>query len=92
MIRIIDRRGTGKSMRLILIAKERNATIVCAAPLIFKQKIEEYGLSGVAVISYEEYLRYHDAHKEYIIDELDGLLMAIGGSSIIGYTLTIGER
>jgi hypothetical protein len=32
MYRIIDGRGTGKTSRLMLLAKENNGVIVCANP------------------------------------------------------------
>lgn len=86
MVKIIDRRGTGKSCRLMLLAKEKNATIVCPSPHVFEEKIKEYGLSGLSCISYSDFLEYHDPQKCYVIDEIDGFLMALGGSSIKAYT------
>ena len=38
MIRIIDERGSGKTSRLMLLAKENNATFVCSNPSAMKVK------------------------------------------------------
>ena len=38
MYRIIDKRGSGKTSRLMLLAKETGATIVCSNPDAFKYK------------------------------------------------------
>lgn len=86
MIKIIDKRYTGKSCRLMLLAKEKDAIIVCPNPTFFKENIKKYGMSGIQCISYGEFLEYHDQHKTYVIDEIDGLLLALGGGSIKAYT------
>lgn len=38
MYRIIDGRGTGKTSRLMLLAKENNGVIVCANPQKMREK------------------------------------------------------
>jgi len=40
MIRIIDGRGTGKTSKLMLLAKENNAVFVCSNPRAMKYKAE----------------------------------------------------
>ena len=47
MYRIIDGRGTGKTSRLMLLAKENNGVIVCANPQKMREKAEVYG-TGIA--------------------------------------------
>jgi len=47
MIRIIDGRGTGKTNRLMLFAKEHNAIFVCANPEAMRVKAEAYGITGL---------------------------------------------
>ena len=33
MYKIIDKRGTGKTLRLMLLAKENNGIVVCSSPI-----------------------------------------------------------
>lgn len=90
MYRIIDKRGSGKTSRLMLLAKETNSTIVCGMPRAFEAKAQAYGISGLKFISYHEFLdpNYHRGHEErFLIDEVDGLLKRIDGN-VIGYCLT----
>ena len=89
MYRIIDKRGSGKTSRLMLLAKEADATIVCAMPRAFEAKAQAYGISGLKFISYHEFLdnRGKSHEEKYLIDEIDGLLKRIDGN-VIGYCLT----
>ena len=43
MIKIIDGRGTGKSSRLMLMAKELGLPIACMAPTRLQEKARAYG-------------------------------------------------
>jgi hypothetical protein len=56
MYRIIDGRGTGKTSRLMLLAKENNGVIVCANPQKMREKAEVYGIIGLEFISYKEFM------------------------------------
>lgn len=56
MYRIIDGRGTGKTSRLMLLAKENNGIIVCANPQKMREKAEVYGIIGLEFISYKEFM------------------------------------
>jgi hypothetical protein len=93
MIRIIDGRGTGKTSRLMLLAKEQNGIIVCHDPDIYQKKAWNYGLTGIDFISYSGYLRdlqerrHGYADRPIFIDELDSLLKYLH-SNIAGYSLS----
>ena len=50
MYKIIDTRGTGKTSRLMLIAKENDALFVCANPASMRQKAYSYGIIGIDFI------------------------------------------
>lgn len=88
MIRIIDDRCSGKTSRLMLLAKEHNAIFVCANPNAMRYKAEQYGLSGIEFVSYNDFVRnVYDGN--YVVDELEGFLKAIMGNNIlIGYTIS----
>ena len=87
MIRIIDGRGTGKTSKLMLLAKENNAIFVCSNPRAMKYKAEQYGISDVEFQSYYDFLDDHNSTNNYIIDEVDIFLKSIN-NNIIGYSLT----
>lgn len=89
MYRIIDKRGSGKTSRLMLLAKETGATIVCANPHAFEAKAKAYGIEGLTFISYSDMydVKYDCGQTKLLIDEIDGLLQA-WDDNIIGYCLT----
>ena len=91
MIKIIDKRCTGKTSRLILLAKETGATIVCNRPKHVQSLAERYGIDGLNIISYGDYLkRGSRPSKEVLIDEIDGLIQQLP-SYCIGYSMSIEE-
>lgn len=89
MIRIIDDRSTGKSGRLILLAKENNAIIACSNPHAMKEKAHNYGIIGVEFISYYDYSeRKYDLRKKVYIDELEMYVRYLD-DNVCGYTLSV---
>ena len=44
MFRIIDSRSSGKTSRLMLLAKETNSAIACSNPSAMRQKAYSYGI------------------------------------------------
>ena len=88
MYRIIDKRGTGKTSRLMLLAKEENAIIACSNPNAMKIKAEGYGIIGLNFISYYDYVNgnYPKGSKVFV-DELDFLVKSLG-HNLSGYTLS----
>ena len=90
MYRIIDGRGTGKTSRLLTLAKDNNAILVCSNPRAMQYKAKSYGIDGVETISYGEFLNEHqDSHKQYVIDEIEKFMgMVYGEQTILGYTLS----
>ena len=91
MIRIIDNRETGKTGKLMLLAKEYNAIFVCANPDAMKVKAEAYGITGIQFKSYEQFLREEDLYDtNIVIDELEYFISRtlLGTEHLIGYTLS----
>ena len=97
MERIIDEHCTGKTRKLLEVAKEHGATVVCSNPAAFADKALRYGITGLKFISYAKFLEgvYEPDESTVVIDELEGLLEAFSAyepvCKIIGYTLSIGE-
>lgn len=86
MYRIIDNRATGKTSRLMLLAKENNGIIVCKDPGIMKDKAYRYGITGINFISYREFFHSHPTQPCYI-DEIDLFLNSIN-VNVDGYTIS----
>lgn len=87
MIRIIDDKCTGKTGRLMLLAKENNGTLVCSDPHCMRQKAKAYGLTGFDCISYGDYHEHqYDKDKPIFIDEIEKYLNLYG--RIDGYSLS----
>ena len=98
MYRIIDGRGSGKTSRLMLLAKEHNGVLVCANPYAMREKAYSYGLVGFDIISYSEFIdntyknekpifNRDEKDKPIFIDELDVFLKNYH-SDIMGYTVS----
>ncbi len=77
MIRIIDNRATGKTSRLMLLAKENNAILVCSNPKAMAYKAKQYGINDIEFMSYGEYYnREKRPTDRFIIDELENYVIA----------------
>ena len=89
MFRIIDGRGTGKTSRLLLLAKEANGVIVCANPKAMEYKAHAYGITGLDFYSYSAFLndQLRGDNRPVFIDEIEGFMRLIS-NKITGYTLS----
>ena len=88
MFRIIDGRSSGKTGRLILLAKEKNAAIACSNPSAMRQKAYSYGITGIDFISYSELFNGEWSEEDVLIDELEEFVKQYIDASIVGYSLT----
>ena len=88
MYRIIDSRSSGKTSRLMLLAKETGAKIACGNPRAMKEKAYAYGITGVDFIPYSDLFSMKYDHDKILIDEVESLLHNYTDGRLIGYTLT----
>ena len=95
MYQIIDKRGSGKTSRLMLLAQENNGIFVCANPYRMREKAKNYGFSGFEIVSYQDFLKqnysYYD--KMVFIDELESFVKSLGNkfNNLNGYSLSLGD-
>lgn len=94
MYRIIDNKASGKTRKLMEIAKENKAVFVCSNPRAMEAKAHAYGIVGIEFIDYFTFL--DDKGKEpanYVVDEIEMLLHYMFGMNrnLTGYTLTNGD-
>ena len=88
MYRIIDTRSSGKTSRLMLLAKETGAKIACANPCAMRQKAYGYGITGIEFIPYSELFTGNYDSDDILIDELADFVSSITDGTLIGYTIT----
>jgi hypothetical protein len=94
MYRIIDSRSSGKTGRLMLLAKETNGTIICSNPKAMQTKAHAYGITGINFISYNDFLYGAGLDIDnYYIDELETFLHYTQSAvnvkgKLCGYTLS----
>lgn len=98
MYRIIDGKGTGKTSRLFLIAKEEDATVVCFDPDVLREKAYRHGIVGLDFVSFYDFTHKPEEYvnKKVVIDELEKFIQYIiiqqsntlECTKLIGYTLS----
>ena len=88
MYRIIDGRATGKTSRLMLLAKETNSAIACSNPSAMRQKAYSYGITGIDFISYSDLFTGGWTEENVLIDELEEFVKQYIDANITGYSLT----
>lgn len=87
--RIIDGKSTGKTGRLMLLAKETGAKIACSNPSAMRQKSRAYGITGVEFISYDDLFdKYLDPEDKVMIDEIEDFVRDYIDGTLVGYTLS----
>ena len=87
MYRIIDGRSSGKTSRLMLLAKETNSAIACSNPSAMKTKAYSYGITGIDFIPYSDLFNgYYTGNV--LIDELEEFVKGYTDANITGYSLT----
>ena len=86
MYRIIGGRSSGKTGNLMLLAKEKGASIACKNPHAMRQKALAYGITGIDFISYDDLINGWD--DNVMIDELEMFIKYATSAEVIGYTLS----
>ena len=88
MYRIIDSRSSGKTSRLMLLAKETGSVIACMNPSAMRQKAHAYGITGVQFISYSDLFTGEYDEDKVMIDEMEIFVREYIDGRLTGYTLS----
>lgn len=89
MYRIIDARASGKTSRLMLLAKENKAKIACSNPSAMREKAYAYGITGIEFIPYSDlYNGSLDPDDKVMIDEIEACMSTYMDGILTGYTLS----
>lgn len=87
MYRIISGRSTGKTSKLMLLAKETGSAIACSNPNAMREKAYAYGITGINFIPYSDLFEGKCTDK-VLVDELEVFMSHYVDANITGYTLT----
>lgn len=88
MYRIIDSRSSGKTSRLMLLAKETNSAIACMNPHAMRAKAHAYGITGIDFISYSDLFSGEYEETNVMIDEMETFVANYIGGKLTGYSLS----
>ena len=96
MIKILGNRFTGKTAKLLSLAKENNAIIVCKNTDHMRDRAYKYGLTGIMLVSYVDYINYlsnkvidfNIDNRPVYIDDMSEFIKEID-NNISGYTEAI---
>ena len=97
MIRIEDKRGTGKTSRLLLLAKEQGHTIVVSNPrhagyvddLAKRYFGPDHGINIITAHKFFDKPWMREPNETYLIDELEMVLEAM---HVAGYSKSVGDQ
>ena len=87
MYRIIDSRSSGKTSRLMLLAKETNSAIACRNPHSMREKAFAYGITGIDFISYNQLLN-NEYEGNVMVDEVEMFIQNCINDKLTGYSLS----
>ena len=87
MHRIIDSRSSGKTSRLMLLAKETNSAIACRNPHGMREKAFAYGITGIDFISYNQLLN-NEYEGNVMVDEVEMFIQNCINNKLTGYSLS----
>lgn len=86
---IIGENSTGKTRRMLEVAKESGAIVICKHPLHMQSKANSYGIYGIKFIGYEEVNTHPLYSKKIAIDELNEFFRHCYGAELDSFTMTI---
>ena len=88
MYRIIGNRSSGKTYKLMYLAKETNSIIVCSNPSAMRAKAHAYGITGINFIDYNDLLTGEYENTNIMIDEVEEFIAHNISGKLTGYSLS----
>lgn len=94
---VVGGRSSGKTRKIMELAKEKNAIIICKNPAAMERKAAAYGIFGLKFMSYSDILMnlradyaggaiYPD--ENFVIDEVKDFMEYLLASNCVGFTQT----
>ena len=89
---IIGGNSTGKTRKLLEIAKESGAIVVCENPNAMMSKAHAYGIVGLHIIGYEQYMScVSESGNLFVVDEIGKLMNYWTHGRLYSFTMTVDE-
>ena len=93
---IVGGRSTGKTRKLLELAKEKNALVICKNPAAMGRKAEAYGIYGLKFAGYgdsltcllEDIIGNPLCCEKFVVDETKEFLDYIFAANCVGYSQT----
>ena len=93
---IVGGRSTGKTRKLLELAKEKNALVICKNPAAMGRKAEAYGIYGLKFAGYgdsltcllEDTIGNPLCCEKFVVDETKEFLDYIFAANCVGYSQT----
>lgn len=86
---IIGENGSGKTKKMLEVAKDNGAIVVCKHPLHMQSKANTYGIYGLEFMSYEEMNADNICGKKIAIDEISDFFEYCFGVELDSFTMTV---
>lgn len=86
---IIGENSSGKTRKMLEVAKEAGAVVVCKHPLHMQSKANSYGIYGLKFVGYEEVNADIICGEKVAIDELGDFFEYCHGLILDSFTMTI---
>ena len=93
---IVGGRSTGKTRKLLELAKEKNALVICKNPAAMGRKAEAYGIYGLKFAGYgdsltcllEDIIGNPLCCEKFVVDETKEFLDYLFAANCVGYSQT----
>ena len=94
---VIGGRSSGKTRKIMELAKEKNAIVICKNAAAMERKAAAYGIFGLKFMSYSDVLLGIHAdycegvippNSNYVVDEVKDFTDFLLASNCIGFTQT----
>ena len=90
---IIGGNSTGKTRKLLELAKESGAIVVCDNPNAMLSKAYAYGIFGIDCIGYDKYMScVSKPDTLFVVDEIGKLMNYWTHGTLYGFTMTVDEE
>lgn len=85
---IIGSTSSGKTRKLLELAKETNAVVVCGNPEAMRIKSQNYGIFGLEFFGYDDFEDLREG-REIVVDELGDFFKYGLKRKLEGFNMTV---
>ena len=89
---VVGGRSSGKTRKIMELAKEKNAIVICKNPAAMERKAAAYGIFGLKFYGYDEMTTlFHEdmlPEDDFVVDEVSEFLSYFFAAKCVGFTQT----